>query len=87
MRKRTEGHRALEEWRRLHPEFRRPTDLARVVRLTPQAVSMWVTKLNVPDDVSQIILEDLAGIARRCWLDKKQNARLEGYLGGKLHAA
>lgn len=87
MKRRTAGHRALEAWVKSHPEYRPHSELAKVVGLTRAAVAQWRSNHAVPDSVSRIILQDLAGIPERSWLVKDQIQRLERYFSTRLHAA
>lgn len=87
MKQRTDGHRALEAWLKQRPPTYGLKDLAEAVGSTTQAVSQWFSKNAVPDPVTRIVLEKMAGIAQVLWLDAKQAKRLERCLGALAHAA
>lgn len=68
----TAGHRALRRWMGERTRGSVAADLG----CTAAAVTQWITLLSVPDTVSRIILQEIAGIAPEAWLTGSERERL-----------
>jgi hypothetical protein len=88
MRSQTAGHTAFFAWVAEAEKVRTRVWVAEKLRVQPSTVTQWVTLYAVPDTVSQLVLEELAGIAPRLWLTRTELKRLSSCLAAiRKHAA